>query len=252
MNLRQRHSIPAIWAAPTPERGAFTLMELMVAVAILSVMIVIFSGILSQVQQVMNLSNDAIRRDRIVVAVDKLLRRDIVSISKGGFLKITGGNHIAFAAVGSFESMESGGTWANAATIDYGLTTAADDALVAPGGDDTPPEKVIWRRLHLLIPGGSGSDQIDASLAESGQSVNQPFYAGGVRKAPEIRLPPTQASHWGTYVAENCTEFQVFWWNGTAWSTADGSWTAGSNWPKALRIRYTLEGKLFEIITNIE
>ncbi len=235
-------------------------MELMVAVAILSVIIVIFSGILSQIQRVMNISNDAIRTDRIVVAVDKLFRRDIASISKGGFLKITGGNHIAFAAVGSFESMQSGGVSANAATIDYGLTTAADDAVVVPDGDGTPPEKVIWRRLHLLIPGGSGSDQINASLAESGQSANQPFYDGGIRVAPEIRLPPTQASHWGTYVAENCTEFRVFWWDGAAWSAADGQWTVGSNWPKAIRIQVTLDddlddgvpGDLFEIIANIE
>lgn len=229
-------------------------MEMLVAVAILAVMIVIFSGILSQVQRVMNLSNDAIRTDRIVVAVDKLLRRDIASISKGGFLKINGGNHIAFTAVGSFESMETGGASANAATIDYGLTTAADDAVVQPDLDNTPPEKVIWRRLYLLIPGGSGSDQIDASLAGAGQSAAPFLYDSGIRKAPEIRLPPTQASHWGTYVAENCTAFQVFWYNGATdtWSAADGEWTTGSNWPEALRIRYTLEGDLFEIIANIE
>lgn len=241
MNLRQRHSIPAIWAARTPGRGAFTLIELMVAVAILAVMIVIFSGILSQVQRVMNKSNDAIRTDRIVVAVDKLLRRDIASISRSGFLKITTGQQIAFTGVGSFESPVAGGVTANAAIIDYGCLN--------PGNNG-----ILWRRQHLLKPEEvqpppRPADALEASLAESTTVASTTYTDPAV-----ISIPPTGPADWMNYVGGPCTQFQVFWWNGTIWSAADasGEWTASSNWPEALRIRYTLEGKLFEIIANIE
>ena len=75
-------------AAPANARRAFTLIELMVAVAILAILIVIFSGVLSQAQGVVNTSNDDIRTDRDMLAVDDVLHSDLTNITKKGFLKI--------------------------------------------------------------------------------------------------------------------------------------------------------------------
>lgn len=256
--LQHRHSVSVFGAGRAPRRRAFTLLELMVAVAILGILIVIFSGILTQVTRIMNLSNDAIRIDRAVGALDKLIRRDMSSISKGGFLKITDGTHIAFAAVGSFDSMVSAGESSNAAIIDYGLTTAADDAAVAPAGDNLPTKDVIWRRLRLLIPGQpTQDDHIDAVLPDVGQmGYEPPFYSGGNRVPPEIKVPPSQAADWCSYVSGNCSSFKVFWWDGLAWSAegATGSWTAAdpNNWPQAVRIQFDFEGRVIEIVVKIE
>ncbi len=261
--LQLRHSISRFGAGRTPRRRAFTLLELMVAVAILSVLIMIFSGILAQVQRIMNMSNDAIRIDRVVAALDKLIRRDMSSISKGGFLKITEGNHIAFAAVGSFDSTVTGVGSANAATIDYGLTTDADDALIQGANDDIPPKDIIWRRLYLLLPGqATEDDHINALLPDVGQlGYEPPFYDGsGDRIPPEIRVPPTEPMHWSTFVAGKCSSFKVYWWDGAAWSAepgeagSTGSWTADNpnNWPEAVRIQLDFEGRLIEIIVKIE
>ena len=259
--LQQRHSVSVFGAGRAPRRRAFTLLELMVAVAILAVLIVIFSGILTQVTKIMNMSNDAIRTDRAVAALDKLIRRDLSSISKSGFLKITGGNHIAFAVVGSFDSMLTAGESSNAATIDYGLTTEADDELVEGADDDVPPKDIIWRRLHLLLPGqDTEDDHIDALLPDVGQPGYQPpFYDDhdedgydDDRTPPKIKVPPDEAADWCSYVAGNCSQFEVFWWDGAAWSSTDGQWSAGDTWPEALRIRFDFEGRIIEIIVKID
>ena len=210
----------------------------MVAVSILAILIVIFGGILSQVQRVISLSNEAIRIDRTVAALDKLIRRDVSSINKGGFLKITEGNQIAFTGVGSFESKMSPGQTANAAIIDYGRL----------GGSN-----VLWRRQHLLKPelDADTGDMLKASVAESTTVESSEYTDDAV-----ITLPPTSAADWMNYVAGNCTDFRVSWWNGADWSAEDGSgsWTAANpdNWPEALRVRFRLEDKVFEVIAKIE
>lgn len=244
--MRHRHSISAIRSARAPGRGAFTLIEMMVAVSILAILIVIFGGILSQIQRAINRSNDAIRIDRTVAALDKLIRRDVSSMNKGGFLKITEGRKIAFTVVGSFESRieladpkDPAKNRANAAIIDYGRL------------DDTPAN-VLWRRVHLLKPEltSDTGDMLKASLAESTTTVEPSEYTDPA----EISLPPTSAEDWADYVAGNCTDFKVFWWNGEAWSAEDGTWTAANpdNWPEAVRVQFRLEDRLFEVVAKIE
>jgi len=234
-----RHSVSAISPA-TPRARAFTLIELMVAVTILAVLIIIFGGVLSQVQRAINMSNDAIRIDKAVAAANKLLRADISAVNKSGFLRITGGNQIAFTVVGTFESKTTPGQMANAVIIDYGRL----------GGSD-----VLWRRVHLLNPElGASGDMLAASLAESADPTIVPTTTYTADAA--ITLPPACVEDWADYLVGNCTEFKGFWWNGTDWSGEGASdmWTGANpdDWPKAVRARFGLEGRLFEVIVKIE
>lgn len=237
----------------------------MVAVSILAILIVIFGGILSQVQRVISLSNEAIRIDRTVAALHKLIRRDVSSINKGGFLKITGGNQIAFTVMGSFETRTQPVLTGNAAIIDYGR-------LAGSG--------VLWRRLCVLTPGEPnefypgdyGEDGDPYSMARR-DTLKGEHYDALLDNAVEakddnddyvyateaaIKLPPRVTEHWADYVTGDCTEFKVFWWNGATseWSAegATGSWSAANpdNWPEAVRIRFRLEDKVFEVIAKIE
>ena len=237
--------------APTNGRRAFTLIELMVSVVILAILILIFSGVLSQAQGVVNRSQEDIRIDRDMLAVEEILRRELSKISKSGFLKITGGEHIAFTILGNFESISGIGS-ANAAIVDYGCTTEDDDGT---SDDNIPPANVMWRRQLLLMPGvDTEDDHVDATIAEAADEVDEQLYKGQKRRAPEIKLPPDEAADWASYVVGECTDFKVFWWDGTKWSAdgASGSWTNEdpSNWPRAVRVQFKLRGKSFEILVN--
>ena len=217
MNERPRHSVSGVRDARAPGRGAFTLLELLVAVAILGVLIVIFGGIFAQVQRVLNRSNDVIRIDRTAASLDKVIRRDISAISKGGFLKITNGEQIAFTAVGSHESRTDPTLTGNSAIIDYGLL-----------GDSN----LLWRRLCVLTPGvpnefyplDYGQDGDPYSERRRG-TLRGGHYDGLLGDAadakdnnddyvyiPEaaIQLPPAGSEHWADYLASNCTDFKVF------------------------------------------
>lgn len=238
MNVRLRYSVSAVWRARATGRGAFTLMELLVAVAILAALILIFGGIFSQVQQVVGKSNEAIQIDRTAVAIEKVIRQDISSISKTGFLQITAGEQIAFTALGGFESRteppdpaDPAMNKANAALIDYGLLGS---------------NNVLWRRAHLLKPeiGSDTGDLLKASLGEvatdAWRTANQSVYTDNAN----ITLPPRTAQDWASHLAGNSTDFKVFWWDGAAWSAdgATGTWSAANpdNWPETLRIEFNV------------
>ncbi len=223
--------------------------------AILGALIVIFGGIFSQVQRVLGRANDLIRIDRTAASLEKVIRRDISAISKGGFLKITNGEQIAFTAVGSHESMTDPELTGNSAIIDYGLL-----------GDSS----LLWRRLCVLTPGepnefypsdygqtgdpysdrrrgtlrGGHYDGLLGDAAQAEDDNNDYVYI------PEaaIQMPPAGSEHWADYLGANCTDFKVFWWDGANWSAegATGSWSAAdpNNWPKALRIEFNVWARL--------
>ena len=164
----------------------FTLIELMVSVGILSIMIVIFSGILSQVQKVMTSSTDSILTDTNSTAACRLIRKDLSTIStKSGFLAIRDdGNRIALALVGNFESViaRDGGTafsFTNSSLTDTNKTWTTDEweaaSVIVPGsvdtgtatggGDDTLIDSTNpWINLNLSgatirITSGTGTGQ---------------------------------------------------------------------------------------------
>ena len=87
-------------------RRGMTLMELMVSVAILAVMILGFSNVLSQTQRVVNDSQRLMRANASIAAISQLMRSDFRSVSKIGFMRVKG-DFVAFSSVGPSYSLTS-------------------------------------------------------------------------------------------------------------------------------------------------
>jgi len=83
-----------------------TLMELMVSVAILSIMILGFSNVLSQTQRVVNDSQRLMKANAGIASIAQLMRSDFRSVSKIGFMRIRG-DFIAFSTAGPAYSLTS-------------------------------------------------------------------------------------------------------------------------------------------------
>ena len=219
----------------------FTLIELMVSVGILSIMIVIFSGILSQVQKVMNSSNESILTDTNATAACRLIRRDLSTIStKSGFLAIRrDGNRIALALVGNFESViaRDGGTafsFGNSSLTDTDKTWTADEweaaSVIVPGSVDSG-----------TATGGSDDTLIDSTnpwigLNLSGATVRISFGtgAGQRRTIAENSVTGdtlTVSSKWNTNPDET-SGYAIY--NQTHTATGNGgtSLTVSPNWAK--------------------
>ena len=73
---------------PTRRRG-MTLMELIVAVAVLAIMILGFGQIVGQAQRVVTVSQNNMRSNAIAEAINRTIQNDLSKITKNGFLCIS-------------------------------------------------------------------------------------------------------------------------------------------------------------------
>lgn len=122
-----------------------TLMELLVSLAILSIMILMANSLLVSARRTIGLAQDAIKANANVRAVAGRLRADIAGATKEGFLAIAYDvndiPHLVFTAAGTYRSVLDASV-ANAAVIDFGLTNDTNN--------DT--NRVLWRRAWLQDP----------------------------------------------------------------------------------------------------
>ena len=268
---------------------AFTLVELMVSIAILTAVILIVSTLLTNAQRAVGMSQDTIKADADARAIVDRLRADLAALTKEGFLAIyTDTNdrqHLIFTAVGPYRSMTDPTIIANAARIDYGLTGSAD-------------KNILWRRAILLNAANTATiandDHEQTSLA-SYKTVDRSdidLELGEFTGTPTMTLPPnslTEVYDLWPYLARPCTNLKIDWTDGTisltdntiTWYDADAPkaawedhsaadeeyanlageycalWTyeKKDNWPLALRITFTLgEGgtaQKYEIIVDL-
>ncbi len=86
-------------------RSGFTLIEMLVAVAVLAIMIMIFGGILNHVNAVMNIAQDNIQADREAAAVSGLIQKDLARTSRASYIRVDGGTKLAVQVVGNYESL---------------------------------------------------------------------------------------------------------------------------------------------------
>ena len=253
----------------------FTLVELMVSVAIIAILMLSFSLVLTYSQQVVSNSHKAIRGNDASAALADLIRQDLASLTTEGFLAIDAnvpdGNHdrLMFTTTGTYQSMVDPNKFATAARIDYGVF----DATASSSSYDA--RQVLWRRALLLT--GTGCTNTPPSLPTAGSDllpvdtlagykvsagINLGSFTTSVKNAmntkPDLTLPPTRLIYiqnmW-PYVYHPCSLFRVEWTNDTnlvTWYTPpDGPvparrvnpvvWKFGdTDWPLALRIRFKL------------
>lgn len=125
------------------KQSGMTLMEMLVSLAVLSIMILAATMILTSTRRVVRRGQDSIRTMADVRAIQHRLRADLLALTNTGFLAIMGrpdGNSgVAFTGIGTFRTMVRSGPnkppAANAATIDFGLTQDG--------------RGVLWRRAWL-------------------------------------------------------------------------------------------------------
>ncbi|MDP7162380.1 MAG: prepilin-type N-terminal cleavage/methylation domain-containing protein [Phycisphaerae bacterium] len=86
--------------------GGFTLLELMVAVAVISVMVLGFGAVLSQARRVVTTAERHMRADAAASAIARVIRRDMQNISKSGFLHIAERN-LLLTTAGAAPSLTS-------------------------------------------------------------------------------------------------------------------------------------------------
>jgi len=224
----------------------------MVAGSILLVMILSFSVLLSQTQKLVTTAQRSIQMNTSAAAIAQMIRDDVASLSKDGFLYIKHVSSVAgkekdtlmFTTTGSYQSVLDDSV-ATAARVDYGLT----------GGN------ALWRRCTLLDANPTrppGGDHEPNSLADYADATVISAAISRISDPPFILPPgPGDVENLRSYLAA-CTQFKVSYANfdATKWvstsnpwlpaspSTAlTGTWRKGdptNPWPAVLRITFTL------------
>jgi len=131
-------------------RAGMTLIELLVALAVLSIMILLANALLIRSRAAVRQSEQVIAANADVRAVADRIRNDLSGITKDGFLAIVYGSpqaaddeppaHLIFTAVGTTRDPGgAAGLLTNAATIDYGLADEGDN------------EGILWRRARIGV-----------------------------------------------------------------------------------------------------
>ncbi len=87
--VQKRDASSKLQSADGGSRRAFTIIEMMVTIAILAMMIGSFSAILVQCQRVVGAAHKVMRANTKAAAIERVIRRDIHRMTKGGVLAIT-------------------------------------------------------------------------------------------------------------------------------------------------------------------
>jgi prepilin-type N-terminal cleavage/methylation domain-containing protein len=293
----------------TTQRHGFTLVELMVSVAVLSVMILGFSVVLSQSQRMVTGAQNVISNNANASAIAQVIRQDFAAMSKDGFLAIVAPGddsyppQIVFTATGrsTAASPDYSGRQSDAAIICYRIRNDRNHA-------DAPT--LLCRETHLLtgmgvwnpltndvtgsylsFVAGFSRAQIAALLTTFADYASLPSVPADLAEMRETW--PILATdcpvenfdvHW---LHHDVTDDEWYGFEGTEDPVSHDSWTGTTlgvvtptqsdatdevearhpvgannyvamwshhnreNWPRAVRLRFTLGGEPFEIICPV-
>lgn len=258
----------------TASRG-MTLIELMVAVALLSIMILCFGKIVAESRKLVGVSQATMRANNMAMAIDQSLRDDIRRASQFGFLYIgvnprpVSGSNPAILICGSVGPSQS--VTANASTISNCKVVAYSLCPTLPASSTG----ILWKAGFVLTGtsaptttsdtwGNLDQYQLQVSTTNAIKTNVVDMIApafGGYQPANLPASPDTLTAvleSW-KYMATNCTEMEIAWTDGTASATPgalkwyphttsmiwtkdkddNGVWPYGV-WPKAVRVRFTI------------
>ena len=247
-----------------PGAVGFTLLELMVSVAIMAIIALAFGGLMTQANLVVTEGEKRMRSDAAASAISRVIRGDIRKITKNGFFRIND-NKLVLVTAGKMQS-SFGNYSGNGAIIVYGL-------YVNDGGtddDDTDDTKVLYRKVLVLaknapadnpatadidesIPDcliwkGAGVSLADLQVLSATEMTALIEHAAGDPEAGSMVYPPQTLKQvtrtmW-TLLAGNCTELNI------SYRPPDTDSWAGettclrynqTNWPDAIKFRFKLK-----------
>jgi len=231
---------------PTGGARGVTLIELMVTVAILTMMILAVGRIITDSRDLVAASQTMIRGNQAAAAIAETIRRDLSRLSQGGFLCIDtesdGEPVLVFTTAGPTLSLRGRDT-GNGAVVCYGLAEDIDD------------NGVLWRMGYVLNEDGGVADTHDGYTTDMGfwqsmlvDDVKGVFEARTtwfpVPGDDEFQNPPRTLSnierHLWKFLAEHCSALEITWtdgetdtddnlrWYGRKWDADAGNYTTES------------------------
>lgn len=251
--------------AARARRRGLTLAELMVAVAVLSIIMVTFASILAQANRVVSTGQRTMRANAAAASLDQAIRKDFRRMSHNGFLRITGHEgeqRLYFVAAGPSRSVNGGGA-GTASVIGYGIC------------DNPLGDQVLWRAQWVLrrddaetanfqqlssdVPDVLQGDLADIQrMSETGMrdfidSEIEPLYPRSLTVPPQTL---GQMDDLWMVMRENVEEVEFAYTTGSRDGSGNLEWQEGArtwtrhdldDWPKAVRIRIRMtEGILPE------
>jgi hypothetical protein len=197
----------------------------MVAVAILAIIVVTFSVILSQSQRVVSTGQQSMRANATAAAIEQAVRKDLRRLTHNGFLMVHGPEdrmQLWLVTAGPSRSI-TGGPDGTGAIIGYGLCDNPNAA--------EPDADVLWRTAYVLhrdrtdsvdwTPvGGDTPDVVQADLADLQRMTASDIeslvsnvvlddYVPDERRVPPRTL--TQIEELWAVLREDVETFQVAW-----------------------------------------
>lgn len=147
MKTKQANIATILADGPDARAKGLTLLELIVAVALLSIMILTFGTVISSVDKMVTVGEANIRSNATAAAISQVIKNDFRRLSQAGFLCITqsasnapGQAQIFFTTAGSTGSL-----------------TSRADGSVPPSGDGSvvgyglvPGVKTLWRGAWIM------------------------------------------------------------------------------------------------------
>jgi len=263
----------AVAGRPGARRG-MTLMELLVAVAVMATMIAAVGTVLTQTRKLVTSAQGTMRANQQAAAIAHLIRTDLASASQNGFLCVAtasdGSPRLILTTAGVTHSVTSTASGMGA-FVCYGL--------VGNSGDASRP--ILWRPALVLTGAASRqNDCWDTDLASlqvwSRTQINTNVVDdivlgdldgnGSADANPSV--PATSLSQindlWKVLV-DGCSDLKITWTDGTKTDATlnwygkdnpkgDGAIESGpatsyralwtnknqTNWPKAIRVQFTL------------
>jgi hypothetical protein len=237
---------------------------MMVAVAVVAVLVLGFSQVLSSTQRVVVGGQEIIRTNAEGAAIAQLIRADLSHLSRDGFLAVrsadASGTHdrLVFTAVGTYQNKQINAgdpsLVSNAALIDWGLTS----------------DGKLYRRLRVLGAASDGADYLSATLAEYKKDppTSADLDAMAALDEPTIPLPPTTLAQVKTQlwplVTERGIRFEVGYSPagaapGDDWTAVQGTtwtiWPGSDPWPEALSVAFEIgegdSGQSYDVVVRL-
>jgi len=229
-------------------RGAaagFTLIELMVSVAIMAIIALAFGGLMTQANMVVTEGEKRMRADAAASAISRIIRGDIRKITKNGFLRING-EKLVLVTAGKTQS-SFGDYSGDGAIIVYGRHADSNilyrKVLVLAKNAPTASNKKL---PDCLVWQNAGMSLADLQVLSAGKMTGLIDHAAG--DPDSMAYPPTTLvqvmdTMW-MLLAGNCTELNI-----TQRPPDSDSWAGDTtctrhsqtNWPDAIKIRFKLK-----------
>ena len=218
-------------------RTGFTVMELLISAGVLTVLITAFGQIVSITQNLIAESQAAQRMNSIAVSVMTLLRNDIDSVTRAGFLDISGDTMI-IARTGQFQSAYDPNIRSTGAAIVYKLVNNTSP-------DST--QQIAIRGVQILYNGPTPTTAVDVEKKSLGDIAyaDGASVIGGIKsnvdsRTNSISIPPQrldQTRQICNVLISHCSQLSF-----TALpSGTGGPWTSTTKkWPSIIRIQFTI------------